>query len=237
MISGDSPNNGRLPRRKTVCHFTMKTPVVDQEWGERTSAPNLPIKQTDTVFESFFERTSDAVWLFDPQVGVFLDCNQAAVDIIGAKSKEELLQAKPEDLSPLYQPCGMTSRDRSAEVVELIEKHKCYRFEWIMRHRDGHDVPIEVSCTAITMGGRRVNVVISRDITERKKAEQEALELNQSLERRVAERTAALTTSEARFRALVEHAPEAIVLFDGVTGRFLFGNEHASRLYGVPMEK
>jgi PAS domain-containing protein len=46
------------------------------------------------------------------------------------------------------------------------------------------------------------------------------LELNQSLERRVAERTAALTTSEAQFRALVEHAPEAIVVFDGDTDDF-----------------
>src|SRR5262249_21508020 len=58
-----------------------------------------------------------------------------------------------------------------------------------------------------------------------------------SLERRVAERTAALTASEARLRALVEHAPEAIVVFDGTSGKFLFGNEHACRLYGVPMEK
>src|SRR5678810_1282324 len=75
------------------------------------------------------------------------------------------------------------------------------------------------------------------DITERKKTERELLELNRSLERRVAERTAALTTSEAQFRALVEHAPEAIVVFDGDTGRFLFGNEHACILYGVPMER
>ena len=106
-----------------------------------------------------------------------------------------------------------------------------------MRRLDGKDVPIEVSATAVLMGGKSIHVIISRDISERKKAERELLELNQSLERRVAERTAALTTSEARFRALVEHAPEAIVVFDGDTGRFLFGNEHACRLYGVPMEK
>jgi PAS domain S-box-containing protein len=71
----------------------------------------------------------------------------------------------------------------------------------------------------------------------RKEAERKLVELNQSLEHRVAERTAALEASEARFRALVEHAPEAIVVFDGDTGRFLFGNEHACALYGVPMER
>src|SRR6266496_5620432 len=101
----------------------------------------------------------------------------------------------------------------------------------------GEPFPVEVLLTPFHLGGRRLLVVASRDISERKKTERELLELNQSLERRVAERTAALTTSEARFRALVEHAPEAIVVFDGDTGRFLFGNEHACRLYGVPMEK
>jgi PAS domain S-box-containing protein len=96
---------------------------------------------------------------------------------------------------------------------------------------------VEVLLTAVQLGGRRMLVSVSRDISERKETERQLLELNQSLERRVAERTAALTTSEAQFRALVEHAPEAIVVFDGDTGRFLFGNEHACALYGVPMEK
>jgi PAS domain S-box-containing protein len=62
------------------------------------------------------------------------------------------------------------------------------------------------------------------------------LDLNQNLERLIAERTAELGASEARFRAMVEHAPEAIVVFDGETARFLFGNEHACRLYGIPAE-
>jgi PAS domain S-box-containing protein len=216
----------------------MKTPVMEErDWAERTSALPTQLKQTDAVFESFFERTLDAVWLFDPKAGVFVDCNEAAVSLIGAKNKEQVLQLRPEQLSPAIQADGVSSVERTAEIIALVEKHKNHRFEWMMRHRDGRDVPLEVSCTAIVLDGRNINVAICRDITERKKAEQESRELNHSLERRVEERTAALTTSEARFRALVENAPDAIVVFDGDTTRFLFGNEHACRLYGVPMEK
>src|SRR5262249_48884286 len=91
--------------------------------------------------------------------------------------------------------------------------------------------------TPIQTGEHPLMATVCRDITERKRTEREILELNASLEQRVTQRAAALTTSEARFRALVEHAPEAIVVFDGDTERFLFGNEHACRLYGVPMEK
>ena len=215
----------------------MSSAEQSPQWDERTSAPGSLVGQSGLVFESFFERSVDAVWLFDPQAGVFLDCNDAAVKLIGAKDKAQLLQTTPMDLSPPFQPNGATTRERTAQIIALVEKHNGYRFEWTMRRKDGRDVPLEVSCTPILMSGRNIHVVVARDISERKQAEQESFELNQSLERRVAERTAELTTSEARLRAVVEHAPEAIVVFDGNTGRFLFGNEHACRLYGVAMEK
>src|SRR6266436_8523197 len=199
----------------------MSDPIIARrEWDQSASATDRFAGQAGAVFESFLERSVDAVWLFDPQARVFVDCNQAAVELIGAKDKAQLLQTTPEDLSPPTQPNGSLSRDRTEQIIALIEKHNGYRFEWMMRHKDGRDVPIEVSATPILMSGRRIHVIVSRDISERKKAERELLELNQSLEGRVDERTAALTTSEARFRALVEHAPEAIVVFDGDTGRF-----------------
>lgn len=207
---------------------------------ERDESPSEAGQRTDqagSVFESFFQRSVDAVWLLDPQAGVFVDCNQAAVELSGAESRQQLLRMRPEDLSPPTQPDGTPSPVKSAEIIATIQRQKTHLFEWLMRRRDGRDVPIEVSATALDMDGREIHVIISRDISERKRAERELRDLNQSLERRVTERTAALTTSEARFRAMVEHAPEAIVVLDGDTGRFFFGNEHACRLYGVPMER
>jgi PAS domain S-box-containing protein len=204
---------------------------------ESPSAVSSPFDDNPSMFQLLFERSAEAIWLFDPQAGVFVDCNSAAVELMRAGTKEKLLGARPEDLSPLLQPDGTSSREKTTTVVALVEERGSHRFEWVARRFDGHEVPLEVVLTSIRAGGRSLQVVVSRDISERKKSERELLELNQSLERRVAERTAALTTSEARFRALVEHAPEAIVVFDGDTGRFLFGNEHACALYGVPMEK
>jgi PAS domain S-box-containing protein len=215
----------------------MNSPAPASEWDESASAPGLNLKDAGSVFESFFARSIDAVWLLDQQAGVFVDCNQAAVELIGARSREQLLRTRPEDLSPPFQPDGTPSPVKTAEIIGIIEHRKAYLFEWMIRRLDGRDVPIEVSATAVLMGGRSIHVILCRDITERKEAARELVELNQSLERRVAERTAALSTSEARLRALVEHAPEAIVVFDGETGQIHFGNEHACHLYGVPMEK
>ncbi len=56
----------------------------------------------------------------------------------------------------------------------------------------------------------------------------------QELERRVAERTAALQESEQQMRTLVEHAPDAIVVFDLDEGRFVACNREAERLFRLP---
>jgi len=42
-----------------------------------------------------------------------------------------------------------------------------------------------------------------------------------------------LRVAEARFRVLVEHAPEAIVVYDTHSGRFVDANSKAERLFGV----
>ena len=333
------------------------------KWNQRSTARVPALAQNDTMFELLFERSADAIWLFDPQAGVFVDCNQAAVDLLQAGCKQQLLGMRPEELSPPHQPDGSRSRDRVAAVIDIAGRTGGHRFEWVARRFDGKQIPLEVVTTPIPADGGELHVVVSRDISERreaeaalresqqvlasiadniseaiyrsdpdhrlmfvnraylrlfgygslaelqalpreqlyadptarahllelllrdgafshqeveyvrqdgsrfwglssgriirdaatgravfqvgaitditarKKDEAEIRRLNQSLERRILERTAELASSEARFRAMVEHAPEAIVVFDGVTGRFLFGNDHACRLYGVTAEE
>ena len=212
-----------------------------RSWDESPSALAQLLAHYYQVFESLFERCADAICLFDPQARVLVDCNEAAVELIGGKNKQQVLSARQDEIAPPFQPDGTPSSQKAAQISAIIERDKRHRFEWTIRRFDGQDVPVEVSSTALIMAGKIIHVVVSRDISERKKAEEqkkvERETQTQILERRVIERTEALTTSEARFRALVEHAPEAIVLFDGDTGRLLFGNQHASNLFGVPMEK
>jgi PAS domain S-box-containing protein len=189
------------------------------------------------MFRQLFERTADAMLLCDPRREIIVDCNQAAVEMMRASGKQQLLLMNPADLSPEFQPDGRSSRERTREDTLLALSQGRHRFEWRARRMDGAEFPMEVLLTPIQAGEHTLIAAVCRDITERKLAERQLLELTQALERRVEERTDALTTSEAQLRAIVEHAPEAIVVFNGDNGQFLYGNRHACVLYGVPMER
>jgi PAS domain S-box-containing protein len=65
------------------------------------------------------------------------------------------------------------------------------------------------------MGTSDVALVIAREITDEKRSD------------------AALHESEARYRTLVENAPEAIVVFDVDERRFVDANENACRMFGA----
>ena len=118
-----------------------------------------------------FERSPDAILLLDD--GVFIDCNQAAVDMLRAAGKDELLSLSPSDLSPAIQPDGTSSPIKAQQMIATALERGSHRFEWLAKRRDGSEFPVEVLLTAIPFQERQILYVFWRDITRRKEAERE----------------------------------------------------------------
>src|SRR6185295_678223 len=111
---------------------------------ESPSAVSPRFEDNPSMFQLLFERSADAILLLDPQAGVFVDCNPAAVELMRAGTKEKLLRMRPEDLSPPLQPGGIPSSEKTAEVLALVEARGSHRFEWVGLRFDGQEVPLEV---------------------------------------------------------------------------------------------
>ncbi|HXS00652.1 MAG TPA: ATP-binding protein [Pyrinomonadaceae bacterium] len=125
-----------------------------------------------------FERSPDAILLLDD--GVLIDCNQAAVDMLRAAGKEELLSLSPSDLSPPIQLDGTPSWIRAQRMNAVAVERGSHRFEWLATRRDGSEFPVEVSLTAIPFQERKILYVVWRDISRRKEAEQELWKAHQA---------------------------------------------------------
>jgi diguanylate cyclase (GGDEF)-like protein/PAS domain S-box-containing protein len=81
------------------------------------------------------------------------------------------------------------------------------------RRADGRTFPLDVVASATEVEGRKIYVLAVRDNSERMEAER------------------ALRESEARYRSLVETAPEAIVVLDPSNGEFVDANDQALELF------
>src|SRR5882724_1711974 len=97
----------------------MNSSPTDVVWDESTSVNQGSLGDNESMFRQLFERSADAMFLSDPRREVFVDCNQAAVEMMRASNKQELLLMNPADLSPEFQPDGRSSRERVHEDTTL----------------------------------------------------------------------------------------------------------------------
>ncbi len=134
---------------------------------------NEIIKQKDT-FETLFEKSADGILIIDK--GKFIQCNEMIVEMLLYDAKEDLLNVRPSELSPEFQPDGRRSDEKAEEMISIAQKKGSHQFEWVHTKANGKNFVTEVTLTAITLNNRNVLHVIWRDISEKKKAQQELLE-------------------------------------------------------------
>jgi len=133
----------------------------------------VEVKKREAKYRTFFENSTDAMLMIEN--GEFVDCNDAAVAMLGYNQKEEVIHLHPAKLSPEFQPDGRPSAEKADEMMRTAEEQGSHRFEWNHLRKDGTVFPVAVSLTAIeTVRGMQLHTVW-RDLTQRKRVEDELL--------------------------------------------------------------
>ncbi len=141
---------------------------IGAEIERRTAYESL--QRSERRYRTLIEEAADAVFLFDAE-GRVLDVNPSACRLL-RDERERLLGLPADDILLL-------ERDEPARLSDLGEGDAVMS-EGLVRRRDGGLTPVEVSARGVD-GGRRQAFV--RDITERKRVEQSAMQTQITLAR------------------------------------------------------
>jgi PAS domain S-box-containing protein len=141
--------------------LTQRTAQVEKLVSERTRQ----LQASEKRFRLLVENAADGFFLHDLD-GNVLDCNKQACEQLGY-SREELMQMNAFDyeigLKPEQQHEWIRGLPPSAFPVDINGIH---------RRKDGSTFPVEVRLNYLEMAGHAFLMAVSRDVTDRKQAEE-----------------------------------------------------------------
>jgi len=161
---------------------------------------------------AILDHVKDGVLACDPY-GRIESVNRTAERFFGV-SQSELLSLSLDELFPGLAPDGNVVAALEQLATALDDTHRDLAATEVKAlHRRGELMPAEVLVSRMVLDGQVRYVVCVRDAIERTRAEVE------------------LRDSEARYRVLVENAPEAVVVLDAENEKFVDCNDNAARFF------
>jgi PAS domain S-box-containing protein len=178
----------------------------------------LAVQDSERLLRALFDGMPTAATLRDMTNWSLIDCNPAALRIVGCETREQLASYLPNSTERDLQPDGRPSIGVWREAVDETLANGACRFEVWTERADGGGFLADVRLTVLELGGRRVLLALTDDITERKRME------------------AALRESETRYRNLIERSRDAVFTIDRA-GRIRFASPAAYDIFGFTPEE
>ena len=185
------PGPAELELIARVAHITRI--AIERKHAEEA------LRENEVKFRTLFENAGDAIFLMEGKL--FVDCNVRTLEMFGCQSRSQIVGHPPYEFSPLLQPNGRHSRECAIEKITAALAGRPQFFEWMHAQLDGTPFPAEVSLNKVVLKGQVLLQAIVRDISARKRAEEQISVLNADLERRVEERTGELQAANKELEA------------------------------------
>jgi PAS domain S-box-containing protein len=135
------------------------------------------LRESEERYRTHFEETLDAIFIADMETGTLIDCNRAALKLVG-RTKSELVGKHQQILHPKEELEGefsktfkMHSKEKEGQVLEASVITK-----------NGEIREVSIKANIFELSGKKVLQGIFHDITEHKKAEGERKRLEARLQ-------------------------------------------------------
>ncbi len=143
---------------------------VSYDITENKRAPEI-LKKSEFRLRTLFNSTHDAIFIFSMNSG-FVDCNDATLRIFQCE-RHQVIGQMPIRFSPPTQPDGRPSAEVAKEMINAAFSGQPQFFEWRHMRLDGTLFDAEVSLNRLDLKDEVQIQAIVRDVSERKKAEEE----------------------------------------------------------------
>ncbi|WP_455203719.1 PAS domain-containing sensor histidine kinase, partial [Kaarinaea lacus] len=205
-----------------IAHHELETRVAERtaelaqanvelkkQISERERTQHL-LDESERKFQTIFESSNDAVMLLDSKG--FLDCNDATLKMFGFISRNEFVGKHPSELSPANQANGEPSQELAdKKITDAFASGKNF-FEWTHQRKNGEAFPAEVLLTPMTIAGETILQATVRDITDRKRVEEQ------------------LNRQKTLFEAVFRDVPDTMLIAD-VNRKIMMCNPAFTRMF------
>ncbi|MCG3220996.1 MAG: PAS domain S-box protein, partial [Candidatus Heimdallarchaeota archaeon] len=165
------------------------------------------LAKSEERFKQIFHNTNDGIFVVKRETdGKFIEiieANEIASRMYGY-TLEEFLEMKPSDFN-------ITGDEETPEFIKNLVEEKRLTVERNHRTKEGELMLVEISAHLFTLGEDTVSLAIIRDITEKKKADEELIE------------------NEEKFRQIFQNSSDAIFIHslssDRKLGKFIEVND------------
>ncbi|MCP4694277.1 MAG: PAS domain S-box protein, partial [Desulfobacterales bacterium] len=130
---------------------------------------------SESNYRELFNASNDAIFVHDLTTGIVLDVNQTACEMFG-RPRQELLHLSLVAVSPGDPPYTVQNAER---LIQKAVEEGPQTFEWLSMRKNEERFWVEVNLKRAVIGRRRCILAFVRDITDRKRIEEE-LRLDES---------------------------------------------------------